>query len=150
MKNIRWIQMILIGSLSIVVGCAEFIPPASQEIHSSPMISSPPREIKDLAGSWEYKDAAGEGIIMLDAKGHGAYEWEEGRLQTLSLKNGVWTGVWIQEGNDREGGFELTFSKDALVAEGKWWYTRIGKDTDPLEPGGPFKMIRSPTIKIAQ
>ena len=150
MKTIQWSQVILVGSLFIVMGCAEVTPPVSQEIGSSSIPLSLPQQIKDLAGSWKYKDVAGQGIITLNAEGNGVYEWEEGRFETLSLENGVWTGVWIQEGNDREGGFELTFSDDVSIAQGEWWYTRIGKDKDPLEPGGSFSMIRSPTIHIAQ
>jgi hypothetical protein len=86
----------------------------------------------------------------LNAEGKGAYEWEEGRFETLSLENRTWTGVWIQEGNDREGEFKLTFSDDSSVAEGKWWYTRIGNDKNPIQPGGTFRMSRSSTVHISQ
>ena len=103
-----------------------------------------------MAGSWEYKDAAGQGIITLNTEGNGVYEWEEGRFETLSLENRTWIGKWVQEGNDREGGFELTFSDDVSVAEGEWWYTRIGKDSDPLQPGGSFSMSRSSAVQISR
>ena len=139
--------MILL-SLLMQVGCAEVTPPVSQEIHATPETFSFPHRIEDLAGAWEYKDSAGEGVITLNAEGKGAYEWEDGRFETRSLENRTWTGVWIQEGNDREGGFKLTFSDDPSVAEGNWWYTRIGKDDDPLEPGGTFSMRRPLTVKI--
>ena len=150
MKTLQWSQGIIVGVLLIVVGCAQVTPPVSQEIPSKSITLSFPQQIKDLAGPWEYKDSAGHGIITLNAEGDGAYEWEEGRFETHSLTNGVWTGVWIQKGNDREGGFELTFSDDASVAQGEWWYTRIEKDKDPLEPGGPFSMTRSLRVKIPQ
>lgn len=90
------------------------------------------------------------GIITLNVEGKGDYQWEEGWFETPSLENRRWIGVWIQEGNDREGGFELTFSDDSSVAEGNWWYPRIGNDKDPLQPSGTFRMTRSSAIHIAQ
>ena len=141
--------MIVLGLL-MLASCGKMAPPESQEIHTRSITLSLPQQIEDLAGAWKYKDAAGEGIIMLNTEGKGAYEWEGGWFETLSLEKRTWTGVWAQEGNDREGGFTLTFSDDASVAHGEWWYTRIEKDNDPLQPGGTFKMSRSSTIQIAQ
>ena len=150
MKPFQWSQMLIVLSLFMLVGCAKVTPPVSEEIHSPPATFALPQRIEDLAGAWEYKDTAGEGVITLDAEGRGAYEWEDGRFQTLSLEDRTWTGVWIQEGNDREGGFKLTFSDDGSVAHGNWWYTRIGEDHDPLEPGGTFSMSRSSAHQMAQ
>jgi len=150
MKPSQWSQMLVVMCVLMLVGCAEVTPPVSQETHSPSATFSLPQRIEDLAGPWEYKDAAGEGMMTLNAEGRGAYEWEEGWFKTLSLENRTWTGVWIQEGNDREGGFKLTFADDASVARGDWWYTRIGKDDDPLEPGGTFSMSRPSTIQISQ
>ena len=150
MKISQWSQMMIVLSLLIQVGCAEVTPPVSQKVHSRSATFSLPQRIEDLAGVWEYKDTAGQGIITLNAEGKGAYEWEEGRFETLSLENRTWTGVWIQEGNDREGEFELTFSDDSSVAEGKWWYTRIGNDKNPIQPGGTFRMSRSSTVHVSQ
>jgi hypothetical protein len=146
----QWIGMMIAPSLLMLAGCANMTPPESHEIHTRSITLTIPQQIEDLAGAWEYKDAAGEGIIVLNAEGKGAYEWEEGRFETLSLENGMWTGVWTQEGNDREGKFKLTFSDDASVAQGEWWYTRIGKDHDPLQTGGMFRMSRSSSIQISQ
>ena len=87
--------------------------------------------------------------IMLNADGKGPSDWKEGRFETISLQEGLWTGVWIQDGNDREGAFELTFSDNSSVAQGTWWYTRIGKNRDPLQPGGTFRMSRSAAIQLA-
>jgi hypothetical protein len=42
----------------------------------------------------------------------------------------------------------LKYSGDSPVARGHWWYTRIGKDRDPLEPGGTFTMKRIPSPLI--
>ena len=148
MKRAVLKPMMVVLILLIFVGCVETTPHVSQESHSKTYAQ--PQRIEDLAGSWEYKDLAGQGMITLNAEGKGAYDWEEGRFETLSLKNGKWTGVWIQEGNDRAGGFELTFSDDASIAQGEWWYTRIGKDRDPLEPGGTFRMLRSSVLQIAR
>ncbi|MDX1412136.1 MAG: hypothetical protein R3351_08255, partial [Nitrospirales bacterium] len=80
--------------------------------------------------------------LTLDQQGKGTYEWQEGRFETTSLSNGIWKGTWHQEGNDREGGFELQLHPDLQSATGNWWYTRIGKDQDPLEPGGSFSLRR--------
>ena len=145
--RIHWSPMMCILIFLIPIGCAEITPPTSQEIHSRSIPYSFPQQIEDLAGSWEYKDAAGEGIITLDAEGKGVYEWEDGWFETVSMENGMWTGIWIQKGNDREGGFELKFSDDVSVAQGRWWYTRIGNDHDPLQPGGTFRMTRSSTLR---
>ena len=150
MKPFQWSQMLIVLSLFMLVGCAKVTPPVSEEIHSPPATFVLPQRIEDLAGAWEYKDTAGKGVITLDAEGKGGYEWEDGRFQTLSLEDRTWTGVWIQEGNDREGGFKLTFSDDGSVAHGNWWYTRIGEDHDPLEPGGTFSMSRSSAHQMAQ
>lgn len=150
MKTSHRNQMMIVLSLLMLAGCANITPPDSQEIHTRSITLSLPQHIEDLAGAWEYQDLAGQGIITLNAEGKGAYEWERGRFETLSLEKRTWTGAWTQEGNDREGGFTLTFSDDASVAHGEWWYTRIGKDNDPLQPGGTFKMSRSSAIKMAQ
>ncbi len=137
-------------SLLVLVGCAERTQSISQEINPKPLMFSFPQQVADLEGPWQYQDAEGEGTMTLDAKGNGSYDWEDGRFQTLSLENGMWTGVWIQEGNDREGGFKLIFSHNKREAQGKWWYTRIGKDQEPLQPGGTFKMVRSSSFQLGQ
>lgn len=142
MKPSQWIQVMIMMSPLMLVGCAEVTPPVFQKIHSPPVTFLLPQRIANLAGTWEYKDAAGQGIIRLNAEGKGTYEWKNGRFETVSLQEGRWTGIWIQEENDREGGFELTFPENAASAEGEWWYTRIGKNRDPLEPGGHFTMTR--------
>ncbi|MDH5427345.1 MAG: hypothetical protein OEZ57_04250 [Nitrospirota bacterium] len=146
----QWTRIMTVLSLLIWAGCANMTSPETSDIHSRSIPVSLPERIEDLAGAWKYKDAAGEGIILLNTEGNGAYEWEGGRFETLSLENGTWTGVWIQEGNDREGGFTLTFSDSSSVAEGEWWYTRIGKDADPLQPGGTFRMSRSSAVQVSK
>ena len=151
MGRYQWSQAVLVVVFIGLVGCAKVPPPVSQEIHSRPATFSLPQRVEDLAGPWDYKDAAaGQGTINLNAMGKGTYDWEEGRFETLSLNEGHWTGIWVQEGNDREGGFKLTFSDDSPVAQGEWWYTRIGKDHDPLQPGGTFRMARPSAIQLVQ
>ena len=100
----------------------------------------PPQTVKELAGVWEYVDSNGSFPLKLDDQGRGAYDWKQGHFETLEFKDGVWKGRWYQVENDREGKFQLTFSDDAPVARGEWWYTRIGSDTNPLEPGGQFTL----------
>lgn len=100
--------------------------------------------ITDLVGAWEYQDGNAVYPLTFDEKGNGAYEWKHGRFVTTSLKNGVWKGSWHQRDNDREGGFEMRLARDLQTADGHWWYTRIGEDHDPLEPGGTFTLRRLP------
>ena len=150
MANYQWKQAVLLVIFIGLLGCAGVSPPVSQEIRSRATTFSIPQQIKDLAGTWEYKDAAGKGTININELGKGEYDWEDGRLETLSLKEGQWIGIWVQEGNDREGGFELKFSKDSPVAQGEWWYTRIGDNQEPLQPGGSFWMARPSAIPLAQ
>ena len=142
--------MVFLVSQTMLVACTEVTPPVSQEISLGSVSFSLPKHIEDLAGIWEYRDFAGEGTITLNTEGKGTYEWEEGLLETQSIENGIWTGTWIQTGNDREGGFKLTFSDGSSVAQGEWWYTRIGKDQEPLEPGGSFKMSRLSSVHTSQ
>lgn len=97
--------------------------------------------ISDLSGLWEYHEGEIVHDLLLDDHGNGGYDWQEGRFETLSLSHGQWKGKWFQMGNDREGEFEIQLSKDGLSARGMWWYTRIGKDSDPLIPGGQFELI---------
>jgi hypothetical protein len=97
--------------------------------------------ISDLSGLWEYHEGEIVYDLLLDHYGNGGYDWKEGRFETLSLSHGQWEGKWFQIGNDREGKFEAQLSEDGLSARGKWWYTRIGKDSDPLTPGGQFELI---------
>lgn len=141
--RISIVQMILIViSVVGVGGCAELSHLMPQGEESIRELSAMPRHLQDLAGVWEYEDKSGSYTVMLDKEGKGTYEWESGRFETHELNEGVWTGKWLQTGNDREGGFELQWSDNAAVAKGRWWYTRIGEDHNPLEPGGTFTMKR--------
>lgn len=99
-----------------------------------------PRQVEELAGSWEYMDSNGTFPITLDKEGNGAYDWKGGAIETVELTRGVWKGKWYQKENDREGEFLIKFSSEPLLADGQWWYTRIGSDVQPLDPGGRFTM----------
>lgn len=139
----RILQLILaLAGMVSAVGCAEFSHEIPQKQRNLQENSVMPQGITDLAGLWEYADKTGSYPITLNAEGKGTYEWKEGRFETISLQEGLWTGTWVQKENDREGGFELTFPENTATAEGEWWHTRIGKDHDPLEPGGHFTITR--------
>ena len=102
----------------------------------------PTIQVKDLAGQWQYEEASAVYPLVFDQEGKGTYEWKKGRFMTTSLSQGVWKGTWSQEENDREGGFELRLQPDLQSARGQWWYTRIGEDRTPLQPGGTFMLRR--------
>ncbi|MDR4488184.1 MAG: hypothetical protein R3B83_11780 [Nitrospirales bacterium] len=131
----RYVLLTVLGIASLVA-CSGIARPM-------PSVGVPvkiPHAIGELAGSWEYQDVNGTFPLVLNEQGQGPYDWKEGRFETIALKNGVWTGKWYQAENDREGEFELTFLEDIPLAKGEWWYTRIGSDTAPLEPGGQFSL----------
>lgn len=135
------VQIILVGlSIVSVWGCADLSHRTPPGAEASRELIHRPQHFHDLAGTWEYRDKTGSYTVTLNEKGKGPYDWEDGWFETLELNDGVWKGIWRQPGNDREGGFELQWADDSPVARGSWWYTRIGKDFNPLEPGGSFTM----------
>jgi hypothetical protein len=104
-----------------------------------------PADVKDpqvLAGEWEYEEGGVVVSLVLDEQGNGEYAFKGGRFETGGLWDHTWTGKWLQQENDREGGFEVTLAPDYSEGEGRWWYTRIQQDTTPDKPGGRFKVIR--------
>ncbi|MDT7043643.1 hypothetical protein [Candidatus Nitronereus thalassa] len=107
-------------------------------------ISKVPDSLESLSGHWEYHEGEVMYNLVLDQQGNGTYDWQQGRFKTTSLLDKTWKGRWIQLGNDREGGFEAQLEESGLTAHGRWWYTRIGNDLDPIEPGGNFILTRSP------
>ncbi|WP_447977925.1 nuclear transport factor 2 family protein [Candidatus Nitrospira bockiana] len=98
----------------------------------------------DLSGEWEIHEEDKSYRAALDASGHGTYTWQEGRITTRRLDDGVWEGTWHQAGNDREGGFEVVFSPDGQTAQGTWWYTRVGRrrNIPPRRWGGEYRLKR--------
>jgi hypothetical protein len=112
----------VIFSTALLVACAEVRAP---EPVPAPAI--------DVSGEWEFQEEGGAQRLVLDKNGNGTYAWQDGRILTQSISDGRWKGMWYQEGNDREGGFELLLSDDGREAKGTWWYTRIG--TRVIPPG---------------
>ena len=110
----------------------------------APAPGTPPiLDRSDLGGEWEWRDDATAQRIVLDKNGNGTYPWQNGHIVTTSVADGRWEGIWSQEGNDREGGFEVLLTPNGSDAEGSWWYTRIGARTIPArEEGGNFRMKR--------
>ena len=122
-------------STALITACAPVRPPAPD--------TSPPLDRSNLGGEWEWRDDATIQRIVLDKNGNGTYPWQNGRIVTTSVADGRWEGIWSQEGNDREGGFEVLLTPNGSDAEGTWWYTRIGTRTIPArEQGARFQMRR--------
>lgn len=137
MRRLSPSAMSLLAVAILVSACAE-VPvqrPASQAIPSQPG----DRQI--LAGEWEYEDGAVV-TLTLDAQGNGPYPWKGGRFETYRLDGHAWEGMWIQQENDREGGFSVELSSDFSEGDGRWWYTRIGNDHSPTQKGGTFHLMR--------
>ncbi len=80
----------------------------------------------DLSGTWEIQEEERTYIATLDAQGNGPYTHQGGSFTTTDVTGRVWSGTWMQTGNDREGGFEVRLSDDGATAQGRWWYTRVG------------------------
>jgi hypothetical protein len=94
-----------------------------------------------LAGKWDYIDSSGAVVpLILDERGNGHYQWKEGHFETHRLVDHTWSGTWVQEENDREGGFTVKLAPDFSEGEGQWWYSRIGNDKAPTLKGGTFHL----------
>jgi hypothetical protein len=129
------IFMTVMFSTALLLACAEVRPPER--------VPAPPMEAIDLSGEWEFQEEGTAQRVVLDKKGNGTYAWQNGRIITQSVSEGRWEGMWYQEGNDREGGFDLLLSDDAREAKGSWWYTRIGtRVIPPGVQGGNFRFSR--------
>ncbi len=121
--------------------------------HRAASVDTPPQPIASqgghrpvLAGEWVYIDGSGAAVrLTLDEQGNGHYDWKDGRFETRTLIDHTWNGRWFQKENDREGGFMVEFSPDFSEGEGEWWYSRIGTDTAPPQPGGTFH-LKSSTV----
>lgn len=94
----------------------------------------------NLSGEWEIQEEDKSYQATLDEKGNGSYTWQDGVLTTTSVSDGLWAGTWAQQGNDREGEFEVLLSEDLETAQGVWWYTRVGEHQNipPREWGGSY------------
>lgn len=107
---------------------------------ASSVSAGPVFEGPDLSGEWEIQEEDKSYKVTLDRYGNGSYTWQEGRILTTRFSDRRWQGTWHQTGNDREGGFELLLSEDAIQAKGVWWYTRVGNHLNipPREWGGSY------------
>ena len=137
-KYVGILLLVSVGSTGCATVSTEDV--LKPELHKAINLSNV--QIHDLAGVWEYVEGDMAYSLHLNHKGNGTYEWKNGRFETTNFSNGIWKGSWHQQENDREGGFELRLSGDVQTAQGKWWYTRIGNDYKPLEPGGTFILRR--------
>ena len=127
--------MIVIVSSGLLVACARVQAPETVPAH--------PGDAIDLSGEWEFQEEGTAQRLVLDKDGNGTYTWQNGRILTQSVSDGLWKGMWYQEGNDREGGFELLLSDDGRETNGTWWYTRIGtRVIPPGAQGGNFRFAR--------
>jgi len=129
------ISVIVMFSTALMVACAQ--------VRAPEPVPAPPVNAIDLSGEWEFQEEGTAQRLVLDRNGNGAYAWQNGRIVTQSISDGRWQGLWYQEGNDREGGFEALLSDDRMEANGTWWYTRIGtRVIPPGAQGGNFRFAR--------
>ena len=96
----------------------------------------------DLGGKWEITEIEDNKkyYATLDVHGNGPYTWQGGQIATTHFRDRRWQGIWMQSGNDREGGFEVVLSEDGTEAKGIWWYVRVGTrdNIPPRQHGGTY------------
>ena len=99
-RNVCVLTLALLSSAACTpsIRHEEAVPP----VNTVPTGASEDRRV--LACEWEYEDGAVV-TLTLDEQGNGTYPWKDGRFITHSLSDHVWQGMWVQEENDREGGF---------------------------------------------
>ena len=99
--------------------------------------------LETIQGQWLIEEEERFYCATLDHQGNGTYNWQDGRIVSRSFQGRKWTGTWHQPGNDREGGFEITFSTNGNKARGRWWYERVEQRTiPPRKSGGPYIWTR--------
>jgi hypothetical protein len=98
-----------------------------------------------LAGRWRYLEQGSSYLLNLDEQGNGTYSWKDGRFVSVCLDRQVLRGHWLQTENDREGGFEVNLNREMTAGDGRWWYSRIGGNQKPKQPGGNFRIERKST-----
>ena len=149
LRSERYRRAIIFSPLLLtaaLIGCAK---DTGRHVQESQTSVAPPATAgtpyPSLAGTWAYEESGKTILITLNEYGNGTYEWKDGQFMTVMYANGVWKGSWSQRENDRDGEFEVIFSQDGPMGEGRWWYTRIGSDTAPTQPGGVFQIVRQST-----
>ena len=140
MHNSKWHFILSALVLSSAAACTT---PPTHETIERPLImpSGVQEDRRVLAGEWDYEEGAVVTLI-LDEQGNGTYPWKGGRFETHSLSDHTWHGRWVQQENDREGGFTVQLSPDFSDGEGRWWYTRIADDLAPTQKGGTFHLTK--------
>jgi hypothetical protein len=129
------IFMTITFSTALLAACAE--------VRAPEPVPAQRMDAIDLSGEWEFQEEGTGQRLILDKNGNGTYSWQNGRILTQSISDGRWKGMWYQEGNDREGRFDLTLSEDGTEAYGTWWYTRIGtRNISTKDQGGTFRFTR--------
>jgi hypothetical protein len=133
----------LVLSAVLLLSATACTTPSDHEGVVPPLImpSEAQEDRRVLAGEWDYEEGAVVTLI-LDEQGNGTYPWKGGRFETHSLSDHTWHGRWIQQDNDREGGFTVQLSPDFSSGEGRWWYTRIENDPAPTQEGGTFQLTK--------
>lgn len=128
------------GTFRISADMAVTLEPDSRERNSKL------QEAYDLSGEWEILEVEENRTYRatLDRQGNGPYTWQDGQFKTTSFVDRRWRGTWKQTGNDREGEFELVVSEDGTLANGIWWYGRVGtrNNIPPREHGGSYMWKR--------
>lgn len=152
-EMMRWWTVISVvvqlGAFQVGCGTQSLIGPGDTPT-TQPQSLSTQEPVETLAARWEYQDDAAAYPLVLNEQGNGPYAWKDGYLTTTNFSHGVWKGTWYQRENDREGAFEVRLSQDYTGGEGRWWYTRIGSDTSPEEPGGTFRLTRGSRVAGAE
>ena len=140
MRRLTW--NVAMGAV-MLLSAAACTTPSSHDEMGPPLIapSGMQEDRRVLAGDWDYEEDAVV-TLTLDEQGNGTYPWKGGRFETRSLSDHTWHGRWIQQENDREGGFTVHLSPDFSNGEGRWWYTRIENDLAPTQKGGSFHLTK--------
>jgi hypothetical protein len=129
--------------LSLLVSACGILPSAKPVAPDTKVLGIAPGI--DPSGTWLYEEGGQVLLLKLDEQGNGEYPWKNGSFRTQSIRNKLWTGTWHQPGNNREGGYSIKMDADFVHGQGRWWYTRIGKDKEPKRPGGEFTIERQPS-----
>ena len=139
MSTVKW--NVVMSAVVLLSTAACTTPQGQGAIQPLVMPSGLQEDRRVLAGEWDYEEDAVV-TLTLDEQGNGSYPWKGGRFETHSLSDHVWQGRWIQQENDREGGFTVQLSPDFSDGEGLWWYTRIEEDRAPTQKGGTFRLTK--------
>ena len=137
-----WIMGALLPLIgAVIAGCSQV--PQQAVPAQAVSITEEEAAFSVLAGLWDYEEGTAVVPLEIDRSGVGTYPYKGGRLITDSLDDHHWQGRWHQAENDREGRFEVILTLDLSEGDGRWWYTRIGRDQTPTEKGGTFHLTRS-------